>query len=665
MPGDVAILGSTPEFQDLVAEFDQLRAVVIDRNAAFHDHVRHHRWRRNRRGQEPDVIIGDWTEVLERSSSRFVAILSDLTSGNIPYAGRERHYAAVTNSLVDGGVFLDRVLTLEAGVRSRTEVYESFASCPVSIESINDLNCKLLFTSDLREGDELHIEELISRAAGEWRTDVGLAFLEALALITPASGRWWYGRPWNELEERHCVGLTLVGNYPEPRGSAYEGHARLLVKQRGGAAVRPVRDLLHVTQRSRAIAVLEEAKVLLEKLPMPDHELGASFLDRIVEQAVSFRDACHVLRTERMEVGSRHWRFMEALFGRIVDQADGRNRTYSFCWRYQRTEPLFSPEAAEWKTLFAQAIDLASTSRIVVRALMVTEDGGSSRMEALKRLSLGVGPAFQLAFIRPEDFEATKDKADLKQYLDFGVFGTAVAFLTTAYEPAVRGEYVWARERVVGLHDLFDRIWDQAVKPSLSPVQAGVRLDWHAAFAALERDDRDTPVSCVAQVVQSGGGSLCLNEVDINEALKACAETCNRAEVALRKCIKRALESLIGVEQGVKLLDDFRQDAARPGDRRPPIRRTEPADGWTIDLLLEHMYLSQVFDFVCSQWKKLQVTGDRQEIRKLFDRINTRPHAHAKPIDLLDLIAYRDAGMRFTRWIRSWEESLQNGRVEA
>jgi hypothetical protein len=564
-------------------------------------------------------------------------------------------------------MFIDRVLTREGGVRSRAKVYEAFEGRPISIDSINDLNCKLLFTSDIHEGDELRIDELLRRAGSEWQSDVGRAFLESLALITPASGCWWYGRPWEELEKQHGSGLVLVGDHPEPRGSAYEGHARLLVKRRGDAesGSRPVTDLLHLTQRSRAIAVLEEAKVLVEHLPMPDHQLGAAFLDRIVEQAVAFRDACHVFKTERMEVDTRHWRFMGALFGRIADQAVDRDRTYSFCWRYQRTEPLFSPDSAEWKTLFAQAIDLASKGRVVVRALMVTEDRDSTRMRALTRLSREVGPAFQLAFIRPRDFEATKDTDGLKQYLDFGVFGSVVAFLTTAYEPAVRGDYVWARERVVGLHDLFDRIWDQAVKPSLTSVEPGARLDWHVAFEALEREDRETPVSCVAHVVERGGGSLNLNEVDFREALGACADTCNAAEAELRACIKHALVKLIGLPRGVKLLDDFRRGASGPGDRRPPVRREEPEGGWTIDLLLECMYFSQECDFVFSNWEDLHVRGDAREVRRLFERLNSRPHAHAREIDLADLVAYRDAGMRFRNWLSSWRESLLAGKAEA
>lgn len=657
--GDVAILGSTPEFQDVVSEFPGLRAVVIDRNRAFFDHVRHHRWRRDRSDRMPEVLIGDWTEVLEQNPSRFLAVLSDLTSGNIPYVERARHYSAVSASLVDGGIFVDRVLTLEGRIRSRSEVYEAFEHRPVNIDSINDLNCKLLFTSDIREDEELRIDELLRRASAEWSSDVGRAFLASLSLVTPPVGRWWYGRSWARLEQQHGAELALVQDYPEPPGSAYEGHARLIVKRRGEPpqGLRPVVDAMHAT-RSRAIAVLDEAKNLLEHLPMPDHELGAAFLDRIVERAVAFRDACLVFRAERMEVDKRHWRFMGALFDRIVDRPAGRDRTYSFCWRYQRTDPLFSPDAAEWKTLFSQAIDMASSGRIVVRALMVTEDRESPRMSALERLSRDVGPAFRVAFIRPQDFEATKDSDGLRQYLDFGVFGASVAFLTTAYEPAVRGDYVWAVERVNGLHDLFDRIWDQAVKPSMSAAGAHAQIDWHVAFSALEQEDRETPVSCVAQVVPLAGGAVRLNGADLQDALGACAESCNLVEADLRACIRSALETRVGAEPGMALLWTFMQRADRPGGPRPPVQRLAPDAGWSIESILQTMYFSQECDFVFANWDELGARGDPREVRKLAARLNSRPHAHTKQIDLADLVAYRDAGMRFRKWIGDWRASL-------
>jgi len=606
------------------------------------------------------VLIGDWTDILERNQSRFLAILSDLTSGNVPYAERARHYSAVSASLADGGLFIDRVLTLEGRIRSRSEVYDAFDHRPVSIESINDLNCKLLFTSDLHQDEELRVDHLLRRASAEWSSDIGRAFLASLSLVTPAVGRWWYGRSWALLEQEHGYGLTLVHDYPEPPGSAYEGHARLLVKRRGESYSTPrlAVDAISAT-RSRAIAVLDEAKVLLEHLPMPDHELGTAFLDRLVERAVAFRDACLVFNTERMEVDTRHWRFMGALFDRIVDRPTGRNRTYSFCWRYQRTDPLFSPDAAEWKTLFSQAIDLASADRIVVRALMVTEDLDAPRMAALEQLSRAVGPAFQVAFIRPLDFEATKDSDGLRQYLDFGVFGSSVAFLTTAYEPAVRGDYVWAVERVNGLHDLFDRIWDQAVKPSRSTGAAAAPIDWHIAFKALEQQDRDTPVSCVAQVVPLAGGAIRLNGADLQEALSSCSESCNVAEADLRNCIQSVLEARVGVEKGLTLLREFVLLTERGSAPRPRVNRFNTHVGWSVRALLETMYLSQECEFVFRHWKLLGVRGNPREVRQLVTRLNSRPHAHLKQIDLADLVAYRDAGMRFRKWVADWRDSIQ------
>ena len=660
--GEVAILGSTPEFQDLVAENARLKGVVIDRNQQFFEHVRYHRWRPGSRKGDVDFIHGDWTSVLQDNPGRFSAVLSDLTSGNIPYAERESFYGSVSRALVPGGLFIDRVLTLEAPLHSRKLIYDEFEQRPIDIGSINDLNCRLLFSSDLREGEELCVAAMMTRARSEWRSGAGQAYLSALSLITPASGHWWYGRPWRELREAHAPELVLIHEHPEPPGSAYEHHAKLLVKRRGGTATQVVVPHRTHISRSRAIAVLDEAKERLQYLPIPKEELGTAFLDRLVERAVAFRDACLAFQAERMEVDHRHWRFMGALFESIADRPPGRLRTYSFCWRYQRTDALFDPAWPEWKTLFCHAIELAAASRIQVRALMITEDRDAPRMIMLQRLSELLGSAFDIAFIGTTDFEATMKSDGQGQYLDFGVFGSSAAFLTTKYEPTVLGDYIWAVERVVGLHDLFDRIWDQAVKPAASTAHSVSIGTARAALTDLVILDRETPVSCLADLVDLGGGLIKLSERDYTSALQACADAHNRAELDLRRHVASAIAKSPRRASLESMLRKCAAGSTRgsTGSKRP----STPQDGHvqSVSQVLQSMYFLQTCDFVLGSWSQLSPPGNKAEIRELVLRINSRPHAHAKPIDLADFALHRQAVMRFSKWLQDWESVI--GRVD-
>ena len=57
------------------------------------------------------IIKGDWLNSLNDYSFSFHLILSDLTSGNIPYESREHFYSSISKLLVKDGLFIDKVLT--------------------------------------------------------------------------------------------------------------------------------------------------------------------------------------------------------------------------------------------------------------------------------------------------------------------------------------------------------------------------------------------------------------------------------------------------------------------------------------------------------------------------------------------------------------------------
>src|SRR5436309_1818556 len=91
----VAILGSTPEFRDLLFESGFLNIHLLERNSKFLSEMS-----ALRVYSTPETVIeGDWLETLPTLSGQFALILSDLVSGNIPYADRPRFYEYLSAAL--------------------------------------------------------------------------------------------------------------------------------------------------------------------------------------------------------------------------------------------------------------------------------------------------------------------------------------------------------------------------------------------------------------------------------------------------------------------------------------------------------------------------------------------------------------------------------------
>jgi hypothetical protein len=140
----VAVLGSTMEFRDLLYELGFQNIFVFDRNEWFYENSSIERIYKNK-----EVFVhGDWLETLQAHPTKFELIVSDLTSGNIPYEQRKKFYFDIENGLVEGGHFFDKVLTHQSflSVKSLIEKYERM---PVNNLSVNYFSCEFLFCSEL------------------------------------------------------------------------------------------------------------------------------------------------------------------------------------------------------------------------------------------------------------------------------------------------------------------------------------------------------------------------------------------------------------------------------------------------------------------------------------------------------------------------------------
>src|SRR5665213_857374 len=143
----VAVLGSTPEFRDLLYECGFTNIHVLDRNETFHNAVSAMRVYKN----SETFIKGDWLETLPGFRNTFALILSDLTSGNISYDNRAAFYNLIAQSLRVEGLFNDRVLTHPGLNLSIDELLTKYERLPLNLLYANYFSCEMLFCSDLLE----------------------------------------------------------------------------------------------------------------------------------------------------------------------------------------------------------------------------------------------------------------------------------------------------------------------------------------------------------------------------------------------------------------------------------------------------------------------------------------------------------------------------------
>ena len=145
----VAVLGSTPEFRDLLHECGFERIFVFDRNLEFYQCMSRLRVHR----QWEQFVFGNWMETLAKFSGRFGTIMSDLTSGNVAYEEREVFYELITNALRPGGLFCDKVLTHPGDLLRVDDLVAKYSLLPLNLLTVNHFSCEMLFCSELLDDD--------------------------------------------------------------------------------------------------------------------------------------------------------------------------------------------------------------------------------------------------------------------------------------------------------------------------------------------------------------------------------------------------------------------------------------------------------------------------------------------------------------------------------
>ena|ERR1043166_1676039 len=222
----VAILGSTPEFRDLLYECGFSDVYLLERNPTFLSAMSDLRVYAS-----PETIIqGDWLDTLPDSPGRFALILSDLTSGNIPYDDRPRFYDYISNALMPGGLFCDKILTHPSPHIPIDSLVRKYSELPLNLLHINHFSSEMLFCSEFLDHSQTVDSTLFYRMLEERIQNPRVrAFAAKAKSITPPGFIWWYGRPWSELRHSYCPILRVYNETGDEAGSPYFGRLKHFV----------------------------------------------------------------------------------------------------------------------------------------------------------------------------------------------------------------------------------------------------------------------------------------------------------------------------------------------------------------------------------------------------------------------------------------------------
>lgn len=231
--GRVCVLGSTPELCDLIIE-EGWKLTIIDRSESFHQLVQSLRVYPH----TGTFINEDWTDALKRHVGAFDLVLGDLVLGNIPYNERRKFLSLVSQSLVDNGVYVEKILTCEAPRLTPDELAGIYKPRALNIQTINDFANAAFFRSTLQDPKEVIIpEKMFTTYKSMWFRDRRLSFLLKSAYeLFPPNAAWFYGEPWHIVKRNYddCFDGSIVLS-EQDRRSPFCGNLVIMKwKKRGG-----------------------------------------------------------------------------------------------------------------------------------------------------------------------------------------------------------------------------------------------------------------------------------------------------------------------------------------------------------------------------------------------------------------------------------------------
>ena len=175
------------------------------------------------------LLHGDWLQVLPHCPRKFAAVLSDLTSGNVPRSQQRQFYSLIAQSLRPGGFFCDKLLSYPIPHENLDDLLAKYETAPLNLDTLNRFNCEVFFCSDLlsifgKVDTDRFYAYLRDRHVGPALK----AILQHLPRVTPPGMTWHYGQPWEVVQRSFDPTLHCTDEVLEDSPSPYAHRLRLL-----------------------------------------------------------------------------------------------------------------------------------------------------------------------------------------------------------------------------------------------------------------------------------------------------------------------------------------------------------------------------------------------------------------------------------------------------
>lgn len=224
----VAVLGSTIEYREMLANMGFNSVTIFEKNVDFYNYITPFA----RCSLKETLVAGDWLESLFNYHKYFDVVLSDLTSGNIPYQFRDTFYAGISKSLTPNGLFLDRILTKPIPFIPLSDLITKYKFLEVDNRTTNSFNCEVIFCSDLLDNEQ-HIVDTNIFYDKLFVIDIPRIseFVKACYNITPRNCTWWYSIDWSTESLLYEKYWNIQKTYDEPTSSEYFDRVKLIISR--------------------------------------------------------------------------------------------------------------------------------------------------------------------------------------------------------------------------------------------------------------------------------------------------------------------------------------------------------------------------------------------------------------------------------------------------
>ena len=225
---NIAVLGSTIEFVDLIIRNGKNNIYVFEKNEDFY--LSQNKYRAYL--DKEKLILGDWLDTLKDYENYFHIILSDLTIGNIEYKYQNSFLRKISSALCKEGVFIDRILTHQIEKLSLDSLFHKYERLPLNLRTINDFSSEFLFCSELLNTKSMVDSTVFYETIIELSKNPQiLKFVEFSQLVTPYNCYWWYGKEWSELQTSYMRYFEILQEFDEPENSVYFKRVKLFISR--------------------------------------------------------------------------------------------------------------------------------------------------------------------------------------------------------------------------------------------------------------------------------------------------------------------------------------------------------------------------------------------------------------------------------------------------